>query len=261
LLVALLSVALASPVVVSEQTWKGTRWVVAEVDLTEAHVQLVGQRPGSPELHTVGRSARWVAAQGRVPLFATNAGIYMEDRRPLGLHIEAGTRYRDTNRADGYGNFYLKPNGVFFIGPLGAAVIGTTEVPDTTPSWTLATQSGPMLVRGGVLHPKLNPTSKSRKTRSFVGVRDPQHIVLAVSLDRVRFHDTATFARDSLKCADALYLDGTVSEFWTPERPSVEGDPLGYGGVLVVSVSAEGSGARTPDRPDEHHLGGGDAVD
>ena len=234
------SVALAAAPVpgltVTERTWKGGRWVVAEVDLTQAKVDLIGQRDGAPEPHTLGRTAAQLASRGVTVGFATNAGIYMEDRRPLGLHIEAGQRHRGVNRADGHGNFYLKPNGVFALGPSGAVVLETSEVSDAPVGWTLATQSGPLMVRDGVLHPKFKPDSTSRKVRSAVGVRDAEHIVLAVSLDRVRFHDAATFFRDALGCADALYLDGTVSTWWTPERAHVEGDPDGYGGVLVVQA-------------------------
>ena len=253
------------PCTVSERTWLDARWTVAEVDLSQARLELIGQRPEAPALHTLGRTAAVVATEGRTPLFATNAGIYMEDRRPLGLHIEASVRYRATNRAEGYGNFYLMPNGVFAVGDAGAAVVATSEVPDTVPAWRLATQSGPLLVRAGAIHPAFQPDSRSRKVRSLVAVCSPTKVFLAVSRDRVRFHDTATFARDGLGCADALYLDGTVSEYWTPQRPGVEGDPQGYGGVLVVSVvSVEGESSSAPrpaDRPDEHDGGGGGPVD
>ncbi len=233
------SVGATAPVVVRREVWEGVRWTVAEVDLSKAHIELVGQRAGAPVPHTLARTAQWVVDQGRRPLFATNAGIYTEDRRPLGLHIEAGVRYQAINRADGVGNFYLQPNGVFGIGPDGAAVRETSEVPTGVVGWTLATQSGPLLLRDKTPHPRFLRDSRSRKIRSWVGVVDASHIVLAVSLDRVRFHDTATFARDGMGCTDALYLDGTISEYWTPERAQVEGDPRGYGSVLVISVPAE----------------------
>jgi len=221
---------------VSERTWQGSRWVVAEVDLSMASLDLVGQRATAPSPHTLGRTARQLKEAGVEVGFATNAGIYMEDRRPLGLHIEAGHQHRDVNRAEGHGNFYMKPNGIFALGAEGAIVRRTTEVPDDPAGFTLATQSGPLLVRDDVIHPKFLPESKSRKVRSVVGVRDPQHIVLAVSVDRVRFYDAATFLRDELGCADALYLDGTVSSWWTPKRSHIEGDPDGYGGILVVTA-------------------------
>ena len=233
------AVGAAEPVVVRREMWEGVRWVVAEVDLSQARIELVGQRPGAPDPHTLARTVQWVVEQGRRPLFATNAGIYTEDRRPLGLHVEAGVHHRAINRANGEGNFYLLPNGVFGIGPDGAAVRETSEVTTDPVAWTLATQSGPLLLRDQTIHPRFLPDSRSRKTRSWIGVVDASHIVLAVSLDRVRFYDTATFARDGMGCTDALYLDGSISEYWTPQRARVEGDRKGYGGILVVSVPAE----------------------
>ena len=148
---------------VTERTWKGARWIVAEVDLTKAKVDLIGQREGSPDPHTLGRTAAQLASSGATVGFATNAGIYMEDRRPLGLHIEAGQTHRGVNRADGQGNFYLKPNGVFALGPSGALVHDTAEVPDAPQGWTLATQSGPLMVRRGAIHPKFKPDSNGNR--------------------------------------------------------------------------------------------------
>ena len=48
-------------------------------------------------------------------VFATNAGIFDLTFRPVGLHIEDGRTLVQLNTADGDGNFYLKPNGVFAI--------------------------------------------------------------------------------------------------------------------------------------------------
>ena len=231
------SSASAAPVEVQHLRWADARWVVAVVDLTDAQLELVGQRPGAPQPHTLARTAQWVVEQGRTPVYATNAGIYTTERRPLGLHIEAGRVYRPVNRSSGSGNFYLKPNGVFFVGAGGAGLRTTEEIPVPLPKWSMATQSGPILVRHGQIHPRFLPQSHSRKARSWIGVRDAEHVVIAVSLDRVRFYDAATFARDRMGCSDALYLDGTISEYWLPERASVEGDPQGYGAVLVVSTS------------------------
>lgn len=223
--------------------WKGQSWVVAEVDLNRVSLDLVGQRAVAPTPHTLGRTARAVQAQGQEVLFATNAGIYQKDRRPLGLQIEAGTVVHDLNTHTGAGNFYLLPNGVFAVGAQGAVVLPTAEVPAASIDWRIASQSGPLLVSNGKVHPAFDPASTSQKTRSGVGVRDPGHVVFAVSTEPVRFFDMATLFRDALGCADALYLDGTISDYWTPERSHIEGDPRGYGGVFVVT--AAGAPART----------------
>ncbi len=221
---------------VEEIQHKGARWTVATVDLTQADLRLVGQGEGVPEPHTLENVTRWLGTEGVVPVVAMNAGIYMEDRRPLGLHVEDGKAYRGVNNADGYGNFYLKPNGIFSLGPAGAAITPTTDWrarPVT--ELVLATQSGPMLANKGVLHPKLQENSPNLKRRNGVGVRSATVVVLASSEDRVRFHDMATLFVERLKCPDALYLDGTVSALRTPLHPDAEGDPAGYSGVLVAT--------------------------
>lgn len=219
---------------VREVEHAGERWTVATVDLRHAELRLVGQHPDAPRPHTLHKLGEWVAAQGAAPIVSMNAGIYMEDRRPLGLHIEGGTLYRGLNKADGYGNFYLKPNGVFSIDAAGARLTPTEAWAQAPDGVLLATQSGPLLVSGGALHPALKADSANRKTRNGVGVKDPHTVVLAVSQGPVRFFDMATLFRDALGCPDALYLDGTVSAMRTPAEPDVPGDPEGYGGVLVV---------------------------
>lgn len=243
----------ASPrgITVQTLTHHGARWTVATVDLEHASLRLVGQAKDAPTPHTLGELTAWVErSSGVAPVVAMNAGIYMEDRRPLGLHVEDGTAYRGVNKAEqGYGNFYLMPNGIFSLGPGGAAVTPTAEWGDRpVDQLRLATQSGPLLVHGGELHPRLMPGSPNLKRRNGVGVKSPTTVVLASSEDRVRFHDMATLFRDVLGCADALYLDGTVSAMRTPAQPEAEGDPAGYSGVLVVTP---GRSERLPAAPEK----------
>ena len=76
------------PVAISEQTWQEGRWVVAAVDLNQARVELVGQHPDVPKPATLDGAVDGVRSRGRVPLFATNAGIFARGARPLGLHVE-----------------------------------------------------------------------------------------------------------------------------------------------------------------------------
>lgn len=54
-----------------------------------------------------------LAAKNETLLFAMNAGMYHEDRSPVGLYVENGEFLSRLNSNDGYGNFHLKPNGVF----------------------------------------------------------------------------------------------------------------------------------------------------
>ena len=48
-------------------------------------------------------------------LFATNAGMFDPNYKPVGLYIENGRELVHVNTRSGAGNFHLKPNGVFFV--------------------------------------------------------------------------------------------------------------------------------------------------
>src|SRR6185295_9603187 len=90
------------------------------------------------------QSARWAVM--------TNAGMFHAGEHPVGLHIENGTQYAPLDLNAGKGNFYLLPNGVFFIHDAGAHVV---ESHAYAPAGTvrLATQSGPLLLQSSTLHP------------------------------------------------------------------------------------------------------------
>jgi uncharacterized protein YigE (DUF2233 family) len=80
-----------------------------------------------------------------------------------------------------------------------------------------ATQSGPMLVISGRLHPSFLADSPSLKTRNGVGVTSDGKVIFAISDGPVRFHDFATLFRDDLNCPNALFLDGSISSVDIPE--------------------------------------------
>ena len=149
----------------------------------------------------------------------------------MGLHIEAGQQYAPLELSEGEGNFFLKPNGVFYVDAQGAHVVASEAYPLGAPV-QLATQSGPLLVQGGALHPRFAPDSQSRAKRSGVGVRDAHHVAIAVSRGLVTFHETATLFRDALHCPDALYLDGTISDFDAPDRQGASAQA--FGSVLAA---------------------------
>jgi uncharacterized protein YigE (DUF2233 family) len=89
---------------------------------------------------------------GRVA-FAMNAGMYGEDGRPIGLAIVDGRQVRAINRRKGGGNFHLMPNGVFQVRRDGRSEVVTSANWKPSPDIRIATQSGPMLVISGKLHP------------------------------------------------------------------------------------------------------------
>ena len=146
-----------------------------------------------------------------------NAGMYHEDRSPVGLYIEDGKQLAPLQTGEGYGNFHLLPNGVFFMEKGEAWVLSTGAYQIINRFPEHATQSGPMLVIDDKIHPKFNPDSTSFKRRNGVGVdAETGQLYFVLSDGWVTFHAFASFFRDELDCENALYLDGTISRLYAP---------------------------------------------
>ena len=157
-----------------------------------------------------------LGAEGRALGFAMNAGMYHRDLAPVGLYVEDGVEVSKLVTRAGPGNFGLLPNGVFCIGET-FRVIESRSFKKERPECRFATQSGPMLVIGGKLHPKLVPGSESTYVRNGVGVSaDGSRAVFAISNDAVNFDSFARLFRDELGLPDALYFDGNISRLYAP---------------------------------------------
>ena len=167
-------------------------------------------------------------AEGGTLGFAMNAGMYHRDLAPVGLYVEDGVEVSRLVTRAGPGNFGLLPNGVFCIGDEFRVVESRTYKKDR-PDCRYATQSGPMLVIGGKLHPKLLPGSDSTYVRNGVGVSaDGQQAVFVISNDAVNFHAFARFFRDGLGLPNALYFDGNISRLYAPKLGRHDGGfPMG----------------------------------
>lgn len=149
--------------------------------------------------------------------FAMNAGMFHANLDPVGLYIEDGTQIAPLVKSAGPGNFGLVPNGVFCIGER-FAVIETQAFAARQPDCRYATQSGPMLVIDGALHPRFLPNSDSLYVRNGVGVSpDGSRAYFVISNVAVNFYDFARLFRDGLGLRHALYLDGSISRLYAPE--------------------------------------------
>lgn len=174
-----------------------------------------------PDGRPVATFERLIAglAPGETLAFAMNAGMYHADRSPVGLYIAEGRQEAPLRLAASNDNFGMLPNGIFCAHPDGAgfAVIESRAFAARPPACRLATQSGPMLVIDGQLHPRFLPDSDSRNIRNGVGVSaDGQRAYFAISRQKVNFHDFARFFRDGLGLRQALYLDGSISRLYAP---------------------------------------------
>ena len=211
----------------------GMLYTVATADPRTDRIQLHWLNPttGAPYRKFSEVQAR-LARQGQTVLFATNSGIYAPGLKPLGLHVEQGKTLVRVNNARRGGNFALRPNGVFWLDGSRAGVTETDAYRAAGLHPTYATQSGPLLVMGGKLHPEFNKSGTSFKVRSGVGVCQGGKVKFAVSAGPVNFHSFAVFFRDTLKCPDALYLDGSISAYATPDANTQFVD---FAGIWTIS--------------------------
>ncbi len=207
---------------------------VVWVDPRQVSLQLFWKRPNGEPFVNFRNLAQWCAEQGETLVFATNAGIYARDRTPLGLHVAQGETLRPLNTGAGGGNFFMKPNGVFFLEDPRGVILETSKYAASDCSPTIAVQSGPLLLQQGQIHPRFIPDSDSRYVRNGVGVNAEGEVVFAISILPVNFHDFALLFRDRLDCADALYLDGAISGMYAPFAGRWD-IGLEYVGILAVT--------------------------
>lgn len=192
------------------------RFTVTIVDPAHQQLELFLNDDAGKPFHDFSRLAGWLKARNKHLRFAVNAGMYHADFKPVGLLVQDGKQMAPLNLDDGIGNFFLKPNGVFLVAKSGPKVVESSEYTALGKGARLATQSGPLLLRDGVIHPAFNPASSSRFIRNGVGVAGGKAIFV-ISNHPVTFHELAVFFRDNLHCKDALYLDGSVSSLYWPE--------------------------------------------
>lgn len=249
-LFAMLAVALfwSSSLPAETLDHKGTSYWVYRLqgldDKLELHLSATEGEPNRfPDL------AERVAAQGRRLTFALNSGIFEPSFLPTGLHISDGKTivplnletFVKTSETDVTPNFFLKPNGVFFLRHDGrAAVVESTRYATLGEEPRIATQSGPLLVAGGQIHPAFNAESTSRRYRNGVGVTASGEVIFACSLldpeiGLANLHSFATLFRDALGCPDALYLDGVISYIFIEGLTEPIRETNWFGGIFAIT--------------------------
>jgi uncharacterized protein YigE (DUF2233 family) len=156
--------------------------------------------------------------------FAMNAGMFDDKGNPIGYYVEDGAQQVALNTREGPGNFHMRPNGVFYGDARGWHVATTQSFAAGKPDHVrFATQSGPMLMIAGKLHPQIADNGESLQIRNGVGVSPDGSAWFAISRDPVSFGRFARLFRDRFGAPDALYLDGAVSRLWDPVAGSLDG--------------------------------------
>ncbi len=149
-------------------------------------------------------------------MFAMNAGMYHPDYAPVGLYIENGKELNTVNQQQGFGNFFMQPNGVLAWNSQQAVIKSTQNYKNLHFNAEYATQSGPMLVFDGQINPHFLPNSNSLKIRNGVGIKENK-LYFAISRNPVNFYQFADFFKTDLNIENALYLDGSISSLYFPE--------------------------------------------
>jgi uncharacterized protein YigE (DUF2233 family) len=219
-------------------TQDGLSYTICTFDVRQARLRLfLSGADGKPYggFSAVDEALR---PQGDTLAFAMNAGMFGEDFRPVGLYVEAGRQVTPANTRAGSGNFHMKPNGVFYFDAKSAGIMETGRFLKAGLKPDYATQSGPMLVINGALHPKIAASGTSEKIRNGVGVKDGHIVIFAISEEPVTFYQFATLFRDRLACPDALFLDGSVSSLYAPDVGRDDDSLLPLGPIVGVVEKA-----------------------
>lgn len=214
------------------QQSSGVKGIVHYVcDPAQQNVKMYWQNNRKP-IGSLGNLVSMLKQQGKNVVFAMNGGMYQKDQSPQGLYIENGRQLavikKDTS---GYGNFYMQPNGIFYITKNHKAVVCRTQDFHNNRNIQYATQSGPMLISNGKMNSHFNEGSNSLFVRNGVGILPDGCILFAISDHEINFYDFASFFLD-MGCENALYLDGFVSRMYLPEKKFVQHD--GRFGVMIA---------------------------
>ena len=193
--------------------FEGSRFTLC--DAGEGRLELVAAGPNDAPVRRLADLELNLGDRADSVAFAMNAGMYDQDGRPIGLAIAGGIQVHAINRRKGGGNFHLMPNGVFQVRKDGRAEIVVSDQWKPSADVRIATQSGPMLVIGGKLHPAFDADGLSKNFRNGVGVASGK-ATFVISDDPVSFGKFARLFRDRLKTPDALFFDGAVSALWDP---------------------------------------------
>ena len=206
------------------------RFINYTVDTKKEDIQLYWKDDRNENFRSIQNLKLWLEKNKRKLVFAMNAGMYKPDNSPQGLFIQKQITLSALDTSSGTGNFYLKPNGVFYITTDNIPVICNTTNFNDNGKIKYATQSGPMLVIDGQIHPAFKEGSANLNIRNGVGILPDNKVVFAMSKKEINFYDFANYFK-SIGCKKALYLDGLVSRTYLPEKKWIQTD--GNFGIII----------------------------
>lgn len=214
--------------------FESVKYEIFTIRPADKNIRLYWTDPKGIRFRNFEALKNYIEAKKKKLIFATNAGIFTKSYEPLGLYVEAEHEIQPINTSAGHGNFFLKPNGIFYIGDGEYGVTKTSDYRDVAPHVQYATQSGPMLVIDRHIHPVFRKKSNSVYIRNGVGVDRSGNAIFAISNSPVNFYTFAQLFRDKLNCENALYLDGAISKMYLPQNGKTD-----LGGNFAVIIAYE----------------------
>ena len=211
------------------------RFVSYIVDTKKQDIKFYWKDDKQENFRNIQNLKMWLDKNHKTLLFAMNGGMYKQDNSPQGLFIENKNTIMTLDTSSGNGNFYLKPNGVFYITSSNSPFISTTTNFIDNGKIKYATQSGPMLVIDGQIHPAFKAGSTNMNIRNGVGILPDNKVIFAMSKKEINFYDFANYFK-SMGCKNALYLDGFVSRTYLPEKNWIQTDG---NFAVIIGVTTE----------------------
>ncbi len=142
----------------------GQDYIACTVDPADNDIRLYNKDQAGVPFRSFRALSLELRHRDEYMLFAMNGGMYHDDLSPVGLHIEEGREQAPLNTNTGWGNFHLLPNGVFYVDGGKAGVMSADAYRAANIRPRFATQSGPMLVIDGELHPRSScPTAPASR--------------------------------------------------------------------------------------------------
>lgn len=221
-------------------TFKGNKYRVFRANQKE-HDVLIWNNPGQGINSTIKNICATLLEKKDTPLMITNGGMYMPDFSAQGLLVVNRQKKHeiDTLKTNNKLNFYLYPNGIFFIDTTGQYGILSTQDYQKKFSTRLpkyATQSGPLLINKGSFNINMSLHSTNDNIRSGVGINGKGELYFLISDTPVNFYDFSIVFSDLFGCKQALYLDGAISKMYINEKSKKELpkiDPDGQFGPMI----------------------------
>jgi len=205
-------------------------FVIYSTNAQKENIEFYWKNEKNQPLKSIRNLKTYVSSQNKSLKFAMNGGMYIEKNIPKGLYIENFKTLHPIDTLSGGGNFYLKPNGIFYITKSNTVEIVPTENFKQNSTIKFATQSGPMLINKGKINLIFQQNSNNLNIRNGVGILKNGNIIFAMSKKEINFYNFALFFK-KLGCENALYLDGFVSRTYFPEENWIQEE--GDFGVMI----------------------------